>query len=388
MARFRREARLLASLNHPNIATIYGLEDSGGVHYLVLELVEGETLAERIGAGPVPVEEALQIAAQMAEGLEHAHGERIIHRDLKPANVKVTPEGRVKLLDFGLAKAFHDEQQDLSDAVTLSAALTEVGRILGTPAYMSPEQAQGKPVSQQTDIWAFGCVLYEMLTGRRAFPGETVTETIAAVLRSEPDWQKLPTETPPAIRTLLRRCLQKDVIRRKRDIGDARIEIEEAISTPGDVLPTSVAVSSTTMWRKVLPWAVAVIAILIAVALAVPYFQDSSEESQTIQFSITAPASTNETGDLFSVSPDGTQVAFVAANPAGQIVLWVRSLESAEAQLLPGTEGAAVPFGPRIAAPSALLRREGSRRSPLPAESSKRWRSMPSMVGRPGTGMG
>ncbi len=233
-SRFQREAKMLASLNHPNIATIHGLEQSGGTSYLVMELVSGETLAERVKAGPLGIEEALKIAVQIAEALEAAHEKNIIHRDLKPANVKVTPEGKVKVLDFGLAKAFAGDaaNDDFSNSPTLSAAATMQGTILGTAAYMSPEQARGKSVDKRTDIWAFGCVLYELLTGMRAFEGETTTEILAAVLRGDPDWQALPETTPLSIRALLRRCLQKEMNKRARDAGDARIEIEEALAAP------------------------------------------------------------------------------------------------------------------------------------------------------------
>src|SRR5205807_3465235 len=213
LSRFQREAKMLASLNHPNIATIYGLEQSNGTHYLLMELVSGETLAERAKReGPVPIEEALKISVQIAEALEAAHEKGIIHRDLKPANVKVTPEGKVKVLDFGLAKAFADDgvSSNPSESPTLSAAATMKGVILGTAAYMSPEQARGKAVDKRTDIWAFGCVLYELLTGKQAFQGETVTEILASVLRGEPDWLALPPATPAQIFGLLRRCVQKD----------------------------------------------------------------------------------------------------------------------------------------------------------------------------------
>lgn len=240
LARFQREARMLAALNHPNIATIYGLEQSEGVHYLVMELVAGHTLAERASAGALSIEEALKIGGQIAEALEAAHEKGVIHRDLKPANVKVTPEGRVKVLDFGLAKAFAgDGGLDLSNAPALTAMGTEEGRILGTPAYMSPEQARSKPVDKRTDIWAFGCVLYELLTGKEAFRGETVSDTIAAVLEREPDWKVVPTATPAKVQDLLHRCLEKDVNRRLRDIGDARIELLDALAgtTRQDVSP-------------------------------------------------------------------------------------------------------------------------------------------------------
>jgi len=211
LARFQHEAKMLAALNHPNIATIHGLEQSEGVHYLVMELVPGETLAQRVKTGALNIKEALAIARQVAEALEAAHETGIIHRDLKPANVNVTPDGRAKVLDFGLAKAFAgDGGVDLSQAPTLTGMAGKGGGILGTPAYMSPEQARGKAVDKRSDIWAFGCVLYELLAGKPAFPGETLSDTIAAVLEREPDWQALPTTTPDRVRGLLRRCLEKD----------------------------------------------------------------------------------------------------------------------------------------------------------------------------------
>jgi eukaryotic-like serine/threonine-protein kinase len=260
LSRFQREARMLASLNHPNIATIYGLDQSDDVHYLVMELVPGHTLAERVSAGALKIEEALKLGGQIAEALEAAHEKGVIHRDLKPANVKVTTEGRVKVLDFGLAKAFaSDGGLDFSHAPTLTAMGTEEGRIVGTPAYMSPEQARGKAVDKRTDIWAFGCVLYELLTGRQAFRGDTLSDMIAAVLEREPDWQALPSATPAKIRDLLRHCLQKDAQRRLRDLGDARMQIDEA---PAAAQPR---------WRsRVALWiaAVGMMAVLLAAGLA------------------------------------------------------------------------------------------------------------------------
>ena len=229
LSRFQREARMLAALNHPNIATIFGLEQSDGIHYLVMELVPGQTLAERITLGPLAIEEALKIGGQIAEAMEAAHEKQVIHRDLKPANVKVTPEGRVKVLDFGLAKAFDSDAEHLQSAPTLTSMGTEAGRILGTPTYMSPEQARGKPVDKRTDIWAFGCVLYEMLAGRRAFQGDTASDALAKILEREPDWTVLPAATPAKVRELLRRCLEKDVNRRLRDIGDGRTELQDAL---------------------------------------------------------------------------------------------------------------------------------------------------------------
>ena len=229
LARFQREAQVLASLNHPNIAHIHGLEESAGGRALVLELVEGETLAERIALGPLPVEESLEVARQIADALEAAHEKGIVHRDLKPANVKRTPEGKVKVLDFGLAKALKADRSspDVTSSPTMTAAATQAGVVIGTAAYMSPEQARGKAVDKRTDIWAFGTVLYEMLTGRKAFGGETVSDTLAAVLKSDPDWTALPDDTPPGVRRLLRHCLERDPRRRLHDIADARIEMED-----------------------------------------------------------------------------------------------------------------------------------------------------------------
>src|SRR5438105_5564020 len=232
LARFEREARMLAALNHSHIGAIYGLEDVGGVRSLVLELVEGETLAERLRRGPVPLQEGLAIAQQIADALESAHEKGIIHRDLKPANVKITPDGTVKVLDFGLAKAAVSEGSgsDLAQMPTITVDATSEGMILGTAAYMSPEQACGKSVDKRTDIWAFGCVLYEMLAGCRTFSGGTLSETIAAIIERDPEWDHLPDTTPRPVRHLLRRCLEKDPKRRLRDIGDARIELDDALS--------------------------------------------------------------------------------------------------------------------------------------------------------------
>jgi eukaryotic-like serine/threonine-protein kinase len=360
LSRFQREARMLAALNHPNIATIHGLEQSDGVHFLIMELVPGETLADRVKSGPVPIEEALKIAVQIAEALEAAHEKNIIHRDLKPANVKVTPEGKVKVLDFGLAKAFAgDSAEDLSHAVTFTAMGTEEGRILGTPAYMSPEQARGKATDKRTDIWAFGCVLYELLTARQAFPGETLSDTIAAVLDSEPDWQSLPLTTPSKIRDSLRRSLQKERNRRLRDIGDARIEIEEALAAPKDALPTQpgVPVSAITQFksRERLAWAIGAIAIVIAALVlgAFAYFRSVPQDAQTIRFFVSPPETWTLTRQLgltgappnpLAVSPDGHRIALVATSADGRTLLWVRSLDTLNAQPLAGTEGAARPF--------------------------------------------
>src|SRR4029079_6951490 len=234
LARFQREAQVLASLNHRNSAHSHGLEESGGVRALVMELVEGEDLAQRLTRGAIPIDEALPIAKQIAEALEAAHEQGIIHRDLKPANVKVRPDGTVKVLDFGLAKAL-DPAGSLpnvsqSPTITTPAMMTGVGVILGTAAYMSPEQARGKPIDTRTDVWAFGCVLFEMLTGQRAFEGELLSDVLAAILKTDPNWQRMPTETPAALRRLVGRCLEKDPKRRLQAIGEARVQIEDLLT--------------------------------------------------------------------------------------------------------------------------------------------------------------
>ncbi len=252
VARFQREAKLLASLNHPNIATIHGLEESGGIRFLVMEMVEGETLAERIKRGPIPVEESLKLALQIAEALEAAHEKGAIHRDLKPANVKVTPDGKAKVLDFGLAKAYAGEQAELnlSNSPTLSNAATQQGVILGTAAYMSPEQARGKSVDKRADIWACGCVLYEMLTGQQTWSGATVTDIIASALGKDPDFAKLPLHLNPDIKKILSRCLQKDPAERIRDIGDVLVEIKQILADPCGVFAQPVAAAVSGKLRR------------------------------------------------------------------------------------------------------------------------------------------
>ena len=252
IARFQREAKTLASLNHPNIAHLHGLEESNGVRALVMEVVEGEDLAQRIARGAIPVAEALGIAKQMADALEAAHEQGIVHRDLKPANIKVRRDGTVKVLDFGLAKAMEPTgvaAPSVSQSPTITTpAMTQAGMILGTAAYMSPEQASGKPVDTRADIWAFGCVLYEMLTGQRAFDGQGVSETLARVLEREPDWAKLPATLSPALRTYIRRCLQKDPRQRVQAIGDVRLALEGAFET---ALPQTAAPAGVAEWRRV-----------------------------------------------------------------------------------------------------------------------------------------
>ncbi len=375
MGRFEREAKVLASLNHPNIAAIYGFEDSGSVHALVMEMVEGQTLAERIGepgtrgagprgaglkagatqagaAGPMPVDEALPIAKQIAEGLEYAHERGIVHRDLKPANVKITPDGVVKILDFGLAKALSGETAaaDPSTSPTLSHLATQAGVILGTAAYMAPEQAKGKPVDRRADIWAFGCVLFEMLTAKKPFDGETVTDILIAVVTKQPDWTLLPKSTPAHIRVLLQRCLQKDPKQRLRDIGEARITLEETPSGGASPEETPTGVRALRSRREIAAWSlVAVLALLAAGLGARMWLARSEPAAAAIVSQILSPP--NERFAFLrghagppAISPNGKWLAFVAVSSDGKQELWVRRLNAATAQPLAGTEGAGLPF--------------------------------------------
>jgi serine/threonine protein kinase/Tol biopolymer transport system component len=345
VARFQREAKLLASLNHPNIAAIYGLEESSGTNFLVLELVEGQTLADRIKTGPIPVEESLKLALQIAEAFEAAHEKGVIHRDLKPANIKVTPEGKVKVLDFGLAKAFAGEQADLnlSNSPTLSNAATQQGIILGTAAYMSPEQARGKSVDKRADIWAFGCVLYEMLTGRQTWTGATVTDIIAAALAKEPDYGRLPLNIHPDIRKLLNRCLQKDPAERIRDVGDVRGEIKEILADPGGLFAQSVTTLETRgKLRMMLPWVAAAIALTAVIAGVLIWYLKPTpphQPRQVIRLDHILPEdqvivlANIGYGHTIAVSPDGNQ--FVYTTSSG---IYLRSVNELNASLIVGTE--------------------------------------------------
>jgi serine/threonine protein kinase len=341
LSRFQREAKMLAALNHPNIATIFGLEHSDGVQYLVMELVSGETLAQRIKReGAVPVEESLTIAKQIAEALEAAHEKAIIHRDLKPANVKLTPEGKVKVLDFGLAKAFEGDSatEDMSNSPTLSMAATMQGVILGTAAYMSPEQAKGKAVTKTTDIWAFGCVLYELLSGHSAFEGDDITEILAAVVRAEPDWNRLPEHTPQSIHLLLRRCLRKDRRQRFQDATDVRIEIEDALSGVSVSEPTRTVVRH----QPRLVWVAATAVLLIAlVAVSFVHFREVPLQQPSTRFQVPPPE--QSVISTFRLSPDARYIA-VAALSEGRNQLWIRPLDSLQWQLLQGTDDASYPF--------------------------------------------
>ena len=271
LARFEREAKVLASLNHPNIGSIYGLEEAEGVKALVLELIEGPTLADRIKQGPIPIDEALPIAKQIADALEAAHEQGVIHRDLKPANIKVKPDGTVKVLDFGLAKAFQPDAADpnmsMSPTISLTAAATQMGMVIGTAAYMSPEQAKGKVIDKRADIWAFGAVLYEMLAGARPFAGDDLSETLARVIDREPDWDALPGTVPPVLSTFLRRCLQKNPKKRIRDIGDVSLAMEGAFETVSD--PSDpVAMPSLQAWQRPVPLAAMALALVVASLVA------------------------------------------------------------------------------------------------------------------------
>ena len=339
VSRFQREAEVLASLNHPNIAAIYDLVEFNGVRLLVLELVEGETLADKVRRGPVALDEALTIARSIAEALEAAHEKGVIHRDLKPANVKITPDGKVKVLDFGLAKVMERTAATaLSDSPTLiSMAGSNSGVILGTPAYMSPEQAKGRTVDRRTDIFAFGCLLSQMLTGRPTFDGEDVSEILARIQEREPDWTLLPANVPPSVRQLLRLCLEKDVRKRRSDAADVRIDIEQALAGPSVM---ALPVSARTYARS---WMIAAAVFLVATAaLTVPAFRHYREAPPP---EIRLDVMTSPTTDPFSfaISPDGRRLVYAASNE-GKSKLWVRPLGSVAAQALAGTEGASYPF--------------------------------------------
>jgi len=340
VARFQREAKLLASLNHPNIAAIHGLEESDGTHFLVLELIEGDTLADRIKSGPIPAEEALKLALQIAEALEAAHEKGVIHRDLKPANIKVTPEGKVKVLDFGLAKAFAGERADLdlSKSPTLSVAATQQGVILGTAAYMSPEQARGESVDKKADIWAFGVILFEMLTGRGTFEGQTVSDILASVIKTEPAWNRLPSNLHPRIRLLLERCLEKDPKNRYGVIGDARVDIQKVLTDPSGVLVQPVTVvEPRNRLRTIFPWIAAALVLGAIIAGVAVWKLRPSEPRQVTRFSYELPMDQqfgNLTSPTLAVSPDGSKLVY--STDAG---LYLRSMDGMDAKLLPGTGG-------------------------------------------------
>jgi Tol biopolymer transport system component len=343
MARFQREAKVLASLNHTNIAAIYGLEDSTTTHALVMELAEGATLADRVKQGPLPIDDAMRIARQICDALEYAHERGIVHRDLKPANVKVTNDDAVKVLDFGLAKAMEGDAAaiDSSSSPTITRMATQAGVLLGTAAYMSPEQAKAKTVDRRADIWAFGCVFYEMLTGKMAFCGETVTDTLAAVIKEEPDWSRLPAATPTRVRVLLQRCLQKDPKQRLRDIGDARISLDEVLGGAPDPAPAGAAAISAPLWRGVLPWTIACAAVAAALALAFVHFREAQPNDSVLHLSVPLPG--NAPAAFLALSPDGRRLVVLPIS-GDKSQLWVRSLDSPQLQPLPGTGFARAPF--------------------------------------------
>jgi Tol biopolymer transport system component len=353
LARFQREAQVLASLNHPHIAHIYGLEHSDGVRALVMELVEGEDLAQRIARGPIPIDEALLIAKQIAEGLEVAHEQGVIHRDLKPANIKVRPDGTVKILDFGLAKAMESTgamSPNVSQSPTITTpAMTQAGIILGTAAYMSPEQARGKTVDKRVDIWAFGCVLYEMLTGRRAFEGEDVSDTLANVLKSEPEWQALPVDLPEHIRLLVRRCLEKDRSKRVTEASTARFLITEPVTSPTSAVTSIGAFTSRPLWRRAVP---VVLSAMVAAAITgttVWWYAGRPLAPSVGRFFVYPPekntfVAASRVVAGVALSPDGSNLAFTARDASGKVLLWTRRMDALTAQPLPGTDEAAYPF--------------------------------------------
>ncbi len=358
MARFEREAKVLASLNHPNIATLYGLETvasgtetgtetgTGQTTFLAMELVEGEDLSERIARGPIPIDEAIPIALQIAEALEAAHEQGIVHRDLKPANIKLRPDGAVKVLDFGLAKAWEANQGDssLSLSPTMTAQGTAAGVILGTAAYMSPEQAAGTSVDRRADIWSFGVVLWEMFTGRKLFDGETVSHVLAAVLRDQPDLDQLPAATPTGMRELIARCLHKDPRRRLQAIGDARIALEDWVADPasmaGPEVPAAAAPAQSPTWKWFVPL-ILVAGLVVAIGMALFSRQPPARLTQSFLLAPVDGQIRAEQG--LALSSDGSNLAFLAEK-GGTIQIWIRSMDSLSARPLEGTENAGLPF--------------------------------------------
>ena len=345
LARFEREAKVLASLNHPNIGSIYGLEEAEGIRALVLELVEGPTLADRIKQGPIPMDEALPIAKQIAEALEAAHERGVIHRDLKPANVKVKEDGTVKVLDFGLAKAFQPDASDpnmsMSPTISLTAAATQMGMVIGTAAYMAPEQAKGKPIDKRADVWAFGAVLYEMLTGRRAFVGDDVSDTLAAVLRAEVNLDGLPEETPARLCQVLRSCLQRDLKQRVHDVADVQLAMEGAFETTVSASTETTTAATRQVWQRPVPATLIVLLLVAITGLAVWSLTrpPPAPPGPVARFPI--PLAADQTFSyigrhVVAISPDGTNIAYIANQG-----LWVRPVDQLQATLVRGTEAEA-----------------------------------------------
>jgi serine/threonine protein kinase len=336
-ARFEREARVLAALNHPGIAGIYGVEESGGRKYLVMELVPGETLAERIKLGAIPVADALNIAIQIAQALEAAHEKGIIHRDLKPGNVKITPDGKVKVLDFGLAKAYETETSNasLSNSPTLSLAATQQGMILGTAAYMSPEQAKGRAVDKRTDIFAFGCLLFEMLAGKPAFEGDDVPEILGAVLKTDPAWTQLPKELPAGILNLLRLCLEKNARNRRSDATDVRLDIEQVLKERTAAAPSSIEIVRRPLWKRAIPIVVASVFFTSLAGFATWHLKPPPDAA-IVRFPFTLPDGqqfTNTGRQLVSISPDGSQFVYVA-----NFRLYLKPMREVSSAIIEGTD--------------------------------------------------
>ena len=349
LARFQREAEVLAALNHPNIAHIHGLERSDGTLALVMELVEGPTLADRIAHGAIPLADALTIATQIAEALEAAHEQGIIHRDLKPANIKVRADGTVKVLDFGLAKAMDPAGASNANAMnspTISMHATQAGIILGTAAYMSPEQARGKAVDKRADIWAFGCVLFEMLSGRQLYAGDTITDVLAGIVSREPDWSLLSAQTPPVVRRLLARCLEKDPQRRLRDIGEARVALSDPTGLLAAPAASPISVNARS-WRRSTVWAALAFVAISSAGVAVWTWTRlrPATAPRVTRLSIPLPAGQILAGNSGpAVSPDGRSIAYVATAADGVSRLYVRALDRFESTGIPESEGAQQPF--------------------------------------------
>ena len=353
LARFEREAKVLASLNHPNIGHIYGLEEAEGQKALVLELIEGPTLADRIKQGPIPVDEALPIAKQIAEALEAAHEQDVIHRDLKPANIKVRDDGTVKVLDFGLAKAFEPEagsvSASMSPTISLTAAATQMGMVIGTAAYMAPEQAKGKVVDKRADVWAFGAVLYEMLAGKKPFVGDDVSDTLALVLKFEPEWDALPTDTLPRIRQLIQTCLQKDPKRRVHDVADARLALEGVFETTVNA-PSEPTVPQLQVWQRPIPAAIAALVVAAVASLTVwTLTRPGVVSADLMRFVITPPESAplgfSGSGRDVVISGDGTLIAYNGPSPGGAIPqIYLRPIDQVHGAALRGTVQGIAPF--------------------------------------------
>jgi eukaryotic-like serine/threonine-protein kinase len=391
LARFQREAEVLASLNHPNIAIIHGLEDADGVKALVMEIIEGEDLSQRIARGAVPLDDALPIAKQVAEALEAAHERGIIHRDLKPTNIKVRPDGTVKVLDFGLAKAMESTgvmAASGSMAPTFTTpAMTRAGMILGTAAYMSPEQARGKVVDTRADIWAFGAVLFEMLTGTRAFPGEDITETLAAVMKLDPTWDALGADVPARVHQVLRLCLQKDPRKRAQAIGDVRLALEGAFETAA---AHTTGTAATAVTRRHAPeyiaWGLAIAATLLAIGVSVLYLRGPRQTDTLVRFGVASPADVvRPVGAGFGVTPDGQTLAFVARGVDGVSRIFIRRLDAAEAQPLAGTDLGTAPFWAPDGRSLGFAKEGGLYRVALDGTAPRRLCDVPGTLFRGGT---